>query len=84
MTLKEKFEEVEIMFENQIGSLAYDELGNAADECEIIADDFASGFSDFTIGMTYKQVDGYFYFYYYSEWKTTKELLQIYKKEKGL
>lgn len=39
-------------------------------------------FAQFITGITHKQVEGYFYFYYYSEWKTTKELLEIFKKEK--
>jgi len=74
MTLKEKFENVEIMFENQIGSLAYDELCEASTECVKIVDDFAIGFSEWVIKRHFDN----------KEPKNTKQLLQIYKKEKGL
>jgi hypothetical protein len=42
MTLKEKFEEVEIMFENQTGKLKYDELCEAPNECVKIAKDYVN------------------------------------------
>ena len=72
MTLKEKFESIEFSF--------------PADESEKISDDFAIGFAEW--------VENYTYHKKYNFWikndsltveKTTaKELLEIYKKEKGL
>lgn len=73
MTLKEKF-----------NSLVPIEFGGMQEptltECVQIADEFAVGFVEFQVGLLTKQVEGYFYFYYYAEWKTSKELLEIYKK----
>ena len=46
MTLKEKFDNVEIMFESQIGKLKYDELCEASNQCEQIADEFAIEFGN--------------------------------------
>jgi len=40
MKLKEKFDNIEIMFENQVGSLKYDELSEASNHCEKIAEEF--------------------------------------------
>ena len=45
MKLKEQFENVEIMFENQIGKLKYDELCEAPNECVKIAEKFAIEFA---------------------------------------
>jgi hypothetical protein len=42
MTLKEQFENVEIMFENQTGKLKYDELCEAPNECVKIAKYYAN------------------------------------------
>ena len=71
MTLKEKFDNVEIMFENQIGSLKYDELSEASNKCEKIAEDFAIGFAEWVnCSKTY--------------YTPMNQLLEIYKKEKGL
>jgi hypothetical protein len=86
MTLKEKFDNVEIMFENQVGSLKYDELSEASNQCEKIADEFAIGFAEWISMRCYITKDN-------SYWlirnegdikKNPKELLIIYKKEKGL
>ena len=86
MTLKEKFDNVEIMFENQIGSLKYDELSEASNQCEKIADDFAIGFADWckeeyeledtSFHNKWRDVNG--------EYRETKEILKMYKIEKGL
>jgi len=46
MTLKEKFDKVEIMFESQIGFLKYDELGNTSNQCEVIADGYVIEFGN--------------------------------------
>jgi hypothetical protein len=76
MTLKEKFDNVEIMFENQIGSLKYDELSEASNQCEKIADDFAIGFADW-IRVCKRKGRPY-------DFDNIKELLEIYKEEKEL
>jgi hypothetical protein len=74
MTIKEKFDNIEIMFENQVASLKYDELSEASNHCEKIADEFAIGF------LNWYAMHGS----WIEENLTTKELLEIYKKEKGL
>ena len=43
-------------------------------ECEQVADEFAIGFAEWRLTTFIKHVDEY----------TTKELLEIYKKEQGL
>ena len=71
MTLKEKFGNLELD-DPYIFMREYD-----TEECEKIAENFAIGFAewayrnDYNIGFYFKQ-------------DTTKELLEIYKKEKGL
>jgi len=52
--------------------------------CEKIADDYAIEFFEFHIGLLTKYVNGKWYFEYDTKWLTTKELLVIFKKEKGL
>jgi len=75
MTLKEKFENVEIMFENQIGFLKYDELKpNAVDDCVKIADEFAIRFAEWIcLKADVPYIKG-----------TMDNILEIFKKEKGL
>jgi hypothetical protein len=75
MTLKEKFGEL------------YVEKG-MANECEVIADEFAIGFAEW-LSYRYKYLDnkGWFATTYHLEmgiFKTSQELLEIYKIEKGL
>ena len=83
MTLKEKFDNVEIMFENQTGILKYDELYEASNQCEKIADDYAIEFLDFAKSETdYDLWETKFD--YKGVLYTSKELLEIFKKEKGL
>jgi hypothetical protein len=88
MTLKEKFDNVEIMFENQIGSLKYDELSEASNHCETIADDFAIEFAEwFTNEQSPYSIMNGNQEVRFSDFRkdyTIKELLEIYKKEKGL
>jgi len=73
MTLKEKFDNVEIMFESQTGSLKYDELYEASNHCVKIADDYAIDFAKWV----------QFHSELWIKYKTS-ELLEIFKKEKGL
>jgi len=77
MTLKEKFDNVEIMFENQIGSLKYDELSEASNECVKIAESFAINFANW-YEFTLRQSDNL------NDRFTPKELTEMFKKEKGL
>jgi len=86
MTLKEQFKQVEICFENQLIPLKYDENGNCADKCEIIADNFAIGFAEWCIQWRVEFIDdtreGILYTYggMYQKY-TMKEILKIYKKQ---
>jgi hypothetical protein len=84
MTLKEKFDNVEIMFENQTGQLRYDELSEASNQCELIADDFAIGFAEWLTNeqSPYSIVSGNQEerFSDFRKKYTAKELLEIYKK----
>ena len=73
MTLKEKFNNVEIMFESQIWYLKYEELYEASNQCEKIADDYAIEFAQWV----------QFHSELWIKYKTS-ELLEIFKKEKGL
>ena len=81
MTLKEKFEQY-----------AKEEIWRTrnynAEECELIADEFAIGFAEW-LSYRYKYLDnkGWFATTYHLEmdiFKTSEELLEIYKKEKQL
>ena len=57
-----------------------------AEHCEQIADEFAIGFIEFTEGAySFGNIVGKWYLHANtSKEYTTKELLEIYKKEKGL
>lgn len=72
MTLREKFDE--IFIENW--------LVDYTEECEKITDEFAIGFLNWIILKCDYQKHGIFE--YQGEEYTNEELLQIYKKEKGL
>jgi len=77
MTLKEKFEEKAFcMCEDMT------QIDNYAD----IADEFAIGFANWVNKVSYRTFDGNWYLTQIDEdiKKTTEELLEIYKKEKGL
>ena len=57
-----------------------------AENCEVIADEFAIGFAEFSINYNYHPMHKVWIRYdkIANEKFTTKELLEIYKKEKGL
>ena len=74
MTLKEKFDNVEIMFEGQTGQLRYDELCESSKECIKIADDFAIEFGEWLLSRATGE-EGL---------KLRDDILEIFKKEKGL
>ena len=73
MTLKEKFRN-------------FDSMNWRNEENEKIADDFAIGFLEFTEGAySFGNIIGKWYLHANTKKDyTTKELLEIYKKEKGL
>jgi hypothetical protein len=73
MTLREKFDNVEICIESQLLNLRYDENMKCVEECEQIADEFAIGFAKWCMDNNQQVIlnDG-------------KYLLEIYKKEKQL
>ena len=76
MTLKEKFEEILIAFWTS----------EWESECEKVADDFAIGLLEFIEG-TYSYSNIFDYWYLHADTSKTytkKQLLEIYKKEKGL
>ena len=77
MTLKEKFDNLDIMFENQIGSLKYDELDEVLNCCVLIADDYAIEFAEWCLK------NGLFTQFKITQ-RANQELLEIFKKEKGL
>jgi len=77
MKLKDQFENVEIMFENQMGVLKYDELSEASNQCVSIAESFAINFANWYDFML-RQSDNL------NQRFTPKELIEMFKKEKGL
>ena len=78
MTLKDKFDNPIMRHD-----LGRNEIEETKEQCVEIADDFAIGFAEWTFinfpnqykVHQYKEKDGFY---------TTKKLLEIYKKEKGL
>ena len=81
MTLKEKFKKIDIKISKNHSTLL---TNREADIIEKIADEFAIGFADwkdkFISEIDDWKQDGV----YLKNSYTTKELLEIYKKEKGL
>lgn len=76
MTLKDKFDK----------NVRYDENGIESEVCVSIAEDFAIKFAKFSIDYNYHPIHKVWTRYdkIANEIFTTKELLEIYKKEKGL
>ena len=85
-TLKQKFDKVEIMFEGQTGYITHDELCEASNECEKIAEEFAIGFAEWCAkyGELNRNVYGNILYAKsrYDDVFLIEELLEIYKKEK--
>ena len=79
MTLKEKFAE----FAKQE---VWEKENKNAEECELIANDYAIEFAQWINRVSYRSFDGNWYLTQIDEdiKKTTEELLEIFKKEKGL
>ena len=60
-------------------------IENVANELEVIAEDFAIGFAEWlNEEYSYYHGDGEYYDHVENKWYKLKELLKIYKKEKGL
>ena len=74
MTLKQKFKEILTAFW----------ISNWEDECEKVADEFAIGFAEWKDKFISEVGDWKQDGVYLKNSYTTKELLEIYKKEKGL
>ena len=81
MTLQEKFDSPIMRHD-----LMRNEIEETKEQFEKIADDFAIDFADWLSMFTEEFEDGDLRYWNKNEWerKTTKELLEIYKKEKGL
>ena len=78
MTLKEKFEEIKIVVEDRNLRLKYiDEKDNCISECRQIAEEFAINFANW-YEFTLRESDNL------NERFTPKELIEMFKKEKGL
>ena len=80
MTLKEKL--FNAIFDN-----AWEfKTENVVPECEQIADNYAIEFAEWINRVSYRSFDGNWYLTQIDEdiKKTTEELLEIFKKEKGL
>lgn len=85
MTLKQKFENVDILFESQLLKLKYDENMDCADDCELIADEFAIEFAEWVGKNTLTYHDGKFRMKTLTPvFLTSEQLLERFKKEKGL
>jgi hypothetical protein len=82
MTLKEKFHQ---WLRTEPYSLR-DAVTLREAQCEVIADEFAIEFANWVNKVSYRSFDGNWYLTQIDEdiKKTTEELLEIYKKEKGL
>lgn len=81
MTLKEKFKEEKIY----INPYSFKLTIESAETFEKIADEFAIEFANWVNKISYRSFDGNWYLTQEDEdiKKTTEELLEIFKKEKG-
>jgi len=77
MTLREKFNNVEICIESQLLKIKYDENMRTVDDCIEIAENFAINFANW-YEFTLRNNDNL------NERFTPKELIEMFKKEKGL
>jgi hypothetical protein len=78
MTLKEKFEDIRIVVEDRNLKLKYiDEKNNCINECIQIAENFAVNFANWYEFMVRQNDD-------LNQRFTPKELIEMFKKEKGL
>ena len=79
MTLNQKFQDVEVMFEGQEGSLGYDEFCEAPNKCEQIAEEFAVKFAKWLREKTAHTKGGGYKLYNDFQQYNINELLQIFK-----
>ena len=90
MTLKEKFlqQKVSVLFtENSIPTKVHANMDlRSTEDLEQIAEEFAIGFGQWLVSNCYSEDDIYWWLIKTNGdvRKSTKELLEIYKKEKGL
>jgi hypothetical protein len=91
MTLKEKFKERlynQSHDDSECLRIKFENIDKVIDSQEKIADEFAIGFIEWSIKsenrLGYHEKNKEWYNWHLDKWTTTKELLQIYKKEKGL
>ncbi len=85
MTLREKFENVDILFESQLLKLKYDENMDCADDCEKIADDYAIEVGDWVGKNAITYHNGKFRMNTLPPvFLTSEQLLERFKEEKGL
>ena len=84
MTLKEKFLPFVDWNDLQEDYVNRDWAIRNAERCEKIADEFAIEFALFLSKECETNGDKDGWWFYNKTWKTTNELLEIFKKEKGL
>ena len=91
MTLKKKITEIlykESHDDSECLRIRFENIDKVIDSQEIIADEFAIGFAEWTCGRYIKLHSVWVGIYAdqrnKENWKTTKELLEIYKKAQGL
>lgn len=84
MTLKEKFRPLVWFNYNSFNVHQNKEKDENSIKCESIADEFAVGFAHFLAEHTYSCYENGWSNDFVNKELTTKELLEIYKKEKNL
>ncbi len=84
MTLKEKFRPLVWFNSGSFNVHQNKEKEKNATECEKIADDYAIDFALFLSSNCKTNGDKDGWWFYKNEWKTTNEVLEIFKKENGL
>ena len=87
MTLKEKFKERlynQSHDDSECLRIKFENIDKVIDSQEKLADEFAIGFAEWTWDRELITINHCDYFEYKFNLYTRKELLEIYKKEKGL
>lgn len=74
MTLKEKFENIEIMLDGKVANLNDDEFCESPTDCIKIADDYAIKFAEWLVNSSY-------FFNIGMKEMTFEQVLEIFKKE---
>jgi len=84
MTLKEKFRPLVWFNSGSFNVSQNREKDENSIKCEQIADDYAINFALFLSIQCETNGDKDGWWFYNKKWKTTNEMLEIFKKEKGL